>query len=201
MEKVSSGILSFLDQRLVIVTPELIEYSRSRLQDASIGLVRMVLKSLVFNDEIGRRLFLTSRNRIAYFYFSSKKRPLIDKYLSNIMDYFRRSKYANATTVARDFDIELKSASYFLRHLAYLGELNMILVGYVPQYGRSVFIYYVPGYREVVDKRHQIERQKEYIEYAKIMFEFLVEQMMLEDKNAVVLEACNVLRLCIKRGF
>jgi len=198
---VSDGILSLLAQRLVVVTPELVEYSKSRLKDASTGLVRMVLKSLVFKNEIGRRPFLTSKNRIAYFYFLSKNWPMIDQYLSKLIDYLNRKKYATASSVARDLGLELKTAAYFLRHMAYLGELNMIMTGYIPQYGRCAFIYYVPGYREVVDKRHQLERQREYIEHGKMMFEFLAEQMTLEDKHSVIREACKVLRLCIKKGI
>jgi transcription initiation factor TFIIIB Brf1 subunit/transcription initiation factor TFIIB len=201
VEVVTSDILSFLEERLVVVTPELIEHSRSRLHDPSVGLIQMVLKSLVYKKEIGRRPFLTSRNRIAYFYFLWKNASLVEELLCSLSEYLKRKKYANATIVARDMCIELRVAAYFLRHLSYLGELNVAVVGYVAQYGRCVFIYYIPGYKEIVDERHRIERQAEYMEQAKIMFESLTEQMVLEDKQKVILEASEVLQACIKKGI
>jgi transcription initiation factor TFIIIB Brf1 subunit/transcription initiation factor TFIIB len=200
-EIIRSEVISFLDQRLVAVTPELIEYLRSKFKNASIGFIQLVLKSLVFKNEISRLSFLTSKNRIAYFYFLSKNTSLIDKHLNDISDYVQKNKYTNATTVASNLNVEVKLAAYLLRHLSYRGELNIMVEGYTVRYGQFTFIYYIPGYKEVVDKRHQIERQTEYFEHAKILFYFLAEQMTLRNKQEVILKACETLKICLEKGI
>jgi hypothetical protein len=50
-EIIRSEVISFLDQRLVAVTPELIEYLRSKFKNASIDFIQLVLKSLVFKNQ------------------------------------------------------------------------------------------------------------------------------------------------------
>jgi len=200
-EIIRSEVISFLDQRLVAVTPELIEYLRSKFKNVSIGFIQLVLKSLVFKNEISRLSFLTSKNRIAYFYFLSKNTSLIDKHLNDISDYVQKNKYTNATTVASNLNVEVKLAAYLLRHLSYRGELNIMVEGYTVRYGQFTFIYYIPGYKEVVDKRHQIERQTEYLEHAKILFYFLAEQMTLRNKQEVILKACETLKVCLEKGI
>jgi len=201
IETLSTGIVSFLERRLAVVTPELIEYSRDRVADVSIGEVRLVLNMLVCRGEAGRLPFLTSKNKIAYFYFLNKKRSMIEDYLDNLTRYLGKNKYANATLASRGLGVELNEASYFLRHLVYLGQLNVMVGGYISEYRRCIFIYYVPGYREVLEKRHKIEREREYIEHSATIFEFLVNQMSLENKTDVINDSCKVLQLCIEKGI
>lgn len=198
---VSTEIKSFLKGRLVVVTPELFEYSKDRLDNANIGLVRMVLNLLTYENKIGRLPFLTSKNRMAYFYFLNTKKFQVMDHLNNLWLYFEKNKYCNATLASRSLGIELNEASYFLRHLVYIGQLNAIVTGYISEYGRCTFVFYVPGYREVVEKRRKIERENEYIDYSAKIFDFLVNQMKLENKADAIENSCRILRVCIEKGI
>jgi len=201
IQKVSGEITSFLEGKLAVVTPEIIEYSKNRLSNASVGLIRMVLNLLTYKKEVGRLPFLTSKNKIAYFYFLNTKRSQVEVHLNNLALYFEKNKYSNATLASRSLGVELNEASYFLRHLAYLGQLNVMIAGYIPDYGRCTFLFYVPGYMEVVEKRHKIEREREYIEHSATMFEFLANQMKLENKTDVIEDSCKTLQICIEKGI
>jgi len=201
IQKVSSEIITLLKGRLVVVAPELIEYSMDKIRNASFGFIRMVLNLLVYKNEIGRLPFLTSKNRIAYFYFLSTKRPQIEVHINNLEIYLEKHKYCNATLASRNLGVELNEASYFLRHLAYLGQLNLMVSGYISEYGRYTFLFYVPGYIEVVEKRHKIEREREYIEHSATIFEFLATQMKLENKAEVINDSCMLLKTCIEKGI
>jgi len=201
VETVSNEIISILEQRLVVVTPELLESSKNKFGDTSIGLIRIVLNSLVDRCEVARLPFLTIKNTVAYFYFLKTKTSIIENHLCNLMQYFNKKKYSNATVASRELGIEVKETSYFLRHLADLGHLNMMVAGYIPEYRRCIYIFYIPGYREVVENRQQIERERWYIDHFTAVYEFLASQMKIENKSGVIENSCKVLQLCIQKGL
>jgi transcription initiation factor TFIIIB Brf1 subunit/transcription initiation factor TFIIB len=201
IEKVEGEIISFLSNHTVAVTPELMEVAKKVLNGLSPNIVQIVLRSLVFKGKINRFPFLTSKNRIAYFYFLDERTSQIRTYIDNLVAYFKKNKCANVTTIARIISTEKRLAAYLLQHLLLLGELNRIMIGYIPEYSRSAFIYYVPGYKESVTSWYRAQREEKYLEHSKAIFDSLAEKIPLQNPEKVVSEARHVLQSCIKRGI